>query len=44
MLDERCRHPFFRLAALVDVIAAAQRNPGAFGSQPLTLTRFRDDG
>ena len=40
ILDERRRHPFFQLAALVDVIAAAQRNLGAFEPQPLTLIRF----
>ena len=39
-LDEWRRHPFFQLAALVDVIAAAQRNLGAFEPQPLTLNLF----
>ena len=29
--------PFFQLAALVDVIAAAQHNLGAFEPRPLTL-------
>ena len=39
MLDE-WRHLFFQLAALVDVIAAAQHNLGAFEPQPLTLILF----
>ena len=37
ILDERPRHPFFQLTALVDAVAAAQRNLGAFEPQPLTL-------
>ena len=36
ILDERRRHPFFQLAALVDVIAAAQHNLGVFEPQLLT--------
>ena len=36
--DERWRGQFFQLAALVDVIAAPQRNLAAFQSQPLTVT------
>ena len=40
IMDERRRHPFFQLAALVDVIAAVQRNLGAFEPQPLTLVLF----
>ena len=38
ILDKRWRCPFFQLAALVDVIAAPQRNLAAFQSQPLTVT------
>jgi len=38
ILDKRWRGPFFQLAALVDVIAAPQRNLAAFQSQPLTVT------
>ena len=37
ILDEPRRHGFFQRAALVDVIAAAQRNLGAFEPQALVL-------
>ena len=40
IVDERRRHPLFQLATLADVIAAAQRNLGAFEPQPLTLVLF----
>jgi len=44
ILDKRWRCPFFQLAALVDVIAAPQRNLAAFQSQPLTVTRLHAYG
>ena len=40
VLDEQRHPPFSQLAALVDVIAAAQHNLGTFEPQPLTLIRF----
>ena len=40
IVNEQRRHQLFQLAALVDVIAAAQRNLGAVEPQPLTLIRF----
>ena len=37
ILDERRRHPFPQLAALVDVIATWQGNFGAVEPEPLTV-------
>ena len=44
ILDKRWRGPFFQLVALVDVVAAPQRNLAAFQSQPLTVTRLHAYG